>query len=185
MAPGNRDQTVIIEPKTIDAIMLNIGNALIPGVATDYATGAMFMYPEIVSIDFRGIPPKPMPLPAYHNKDVIPPMQKGLEEFMPSHPSLSSDSEIPKATLRKRGEADAAEAEVAEPEQPVSEGQQKANELTEQYNPWIFERGDAGLTPEYDPAYDSYNPEPSGPPTSFPVEPMTGDSPPVQLYLLD
>ncbi len=133
MAPGNRDQTVYIKPETIDAIMLNIGNALVPGLATDYATGAMFMYPEVVIVDFTGIRPEPMPLPAYHAPDTLPPVRRGMEEFRPSHPELSTDRTMPGPARRDGYE----EEEGASSE--AGTGKITAGELTEEYNPHVFQ----------------------------------------------
>ncbi len=181
MAPGNREQTAYIAPRTLDATFLNIGNAVAPGVAVDYATGGMFMYPDLVHIDFTGMRPKPNSLPSYHNDDILPPMTSGLEEFRPFHPALSEDANYIRPALRKRNAAPeespagSVNESVESPPQPdPTAGQAKADELTEKYNPWVFKRDDVDPgTPYYDPP---------GGTTVFPPRTPSESGPPVELY---
>ncbi len=184
-APGNREQTVYIEPETIDAIALNIGTGLIPGLITDYGTGAMFLYPDLVQVDFTGMRPKPNSLPKYHARDTLPPMKKGLEEFRPGHPELSTDIVVPNAALFKRGEEADENAEgtgeqsaEASAEENTEAPATTADELTEQYNPWVFDSPAGNSQLYYDPPSKQ---------TTFPVTPLSeSDSfEPVQLYPLD
>lgn len=100
-APGNRSQSTRVKAEVLDSTILNIGNGILPGIATDYITGAMFIYPDTVSIDFTGIHARPNGLPSYHASDVLPPMKKGLEEFRPMTPDMSYDSDTPWVVQKK------------------------------------------------------------------------------------
>jgi hypothetical protein len=193
LAPGNRKQSAVVEPETIDAIMLNVGAGLVPGLATDYATGAMFRYPEIVQIDFRGIRTKPMPMPAYHSSDVPPPMTSGLEEFRPSHPSLSDDSRIPHV-LRRTGDPGAEAYNTSEDETNGSEDKKDAGgtevqeknfsevteDLTGKYNADVLS-GTYRNPSSNSSAPVDYDERPA---KSYSIMPMPAENSPVQLYPL-
>ncbi len=91
LAPGNREQTVVLEPKISDLTVGNLANGVVPGASFDYFSGAMFKYPDSVTFDFSKTPPAPYPLPDYQlvfnqNPDLL-----GMEEFHPGKAVLLSD----------------------------------------------------------------------------------------------
>ncbi|GJL84613.1 MAG: hypothetical protein DHS20C02_03880 [Micavibrio sp.] len=100
-APGNRRKVVTIES---DISTLSIIGA--PGAPWDYASGAMFKYPETIEVDFRNIPATAMPLPAQNNPDIKQPEEYYLEEFRPGQPVMNSDRHVPAVQLHRRMEAE-------------------------------------------------------------------------------
>ncbi len=102
-APGNRNQTVVI-PAAVSGLTLagNLPTGLVPGASYDYASGAMFQYPKIVSVDFTGMPVTPEDLPAHNNPDIRQPETYDLEEFLPSSPRLNADKYAIPIELRRR-----------------------------------------------------------------------------------
>ncbi len=155
LAPGNRRKSVEVEPD-IEAITLLGG----PGVAWDYLSDALFVYPELIEVDFTGIPATAMPLPAHNNPDIKQPEEYYLEEFSPGQPRMNADRHAPEIELKRREfetEDDVYYPEYGLPK-PVGEGEAS---------------GDGGgkgdlmsvrqLTPQQ---------EPSSPPESVPLFPV-------------
>lgn len=102
LAPGNREQTVVLEPKISDITVGNVANGVIPGATYDYFSGAMFKYPDSVTFDFTATPPRPYPLPDYQlvlnqNPDIA-----GMEEFHPGKAMLASDADNPPRALQRK-----------------------------------------------------------------------------------
>ncbi len=100
-APGNRRKTMIIES---DISTLSIVGA--PGAPWDYASDAMFKYPDVIEVDFRSIPVVAMPLPAQNNPDIKQPEEYYLEEFRPGHPVMNDDRHAPDVLLERRNFGD-------------------------------------------------------------------------------
>jgi len=90
-APGNRRQMVKVPAQISRAAAGNVVTGVVPGAAFDYASGALFKYPDVISIDFTGIAPSAMPLPAHNSPDIKQPEEYRLEEFLPSSPRLNKD----------------------------------------------------------------------------------------------
>ena len=102
LAPGNRRKKIEIEPTISDKAIGNITNAGV-GYAWDYASGALYNYPEVVEVSFIGMPVGPAFVPAQNNPDIRPPEDYLLEEFKPSQPRLNSDRNDTKTIIQKRG----------------------------------------------------------------------------------
>lgn len=62
------------------------------------------MLPEVISVDFRGVPARPYPLPDYHNEYLGKyPLPTEVEYVGPTTPSMGDDEPFqPGATLNKR-----------------------------------------------------------------------------------
>lgn len=102
MAPGNRERRVVIRPNIEDSFYGNVVNGMVPGGAVDYASEAMFGYPDVVNVDFSHAKPRPMPLPAHNYEDTLQPESYYLEEFRPGAPSMNADKfEKPIPLLRR------------------------------------------------------------------------------------
>ena len=101
-APGNRHKTIYIEPVISDMAALNVSNGLVPGLAWDYASGALFEYPPLVEVNFENTPVRPMPLPAQNNPDIKQPEDYNLEEFSPSQPRMNADKFQAANPLKRR-----------------------------------------------------------------------------------
>lgn len=110
-APGNRDRKVVIEPVISKVAPANAANGLVPGTAWDYASGALFTYPEVVEVDFRNMPVREMPPPTHNNSDIKQPEEYMLEEFKAGSPRMNSDRLEKEVPLRRRGESFSDEGE--------------------------------------------------------------------------
>ena len=103
MAPGNRRKEMVVEPMLSDKAVGNVATAGV-GLAWDYASGALYKYPDVVEVSSIGMEPGPALIPAQNNPDIRQPEEYMLEEFSPSQPRMNSDrNEIPTQFL-KRGE---------------------------------------------------------------------------------
>lgn len=101
-APGNRQRTVVIEPGLSKSAKQNIATGLIPGVAWDSASGALYAYPDTVYVDFTNMPTSPEALPAHNNPDIKQPEEYDLEEFRAKVPRLNSDRYNQETPIRAR-----------------------------------------------------------------------------------
>ncbi len=78
LASGNRMKTTVVEPRLSRYAAGNVVTAGI-GVAYDYASGALFNYPERIIVDFTQEIASPSPLPSYHDTDSQIVGYKGIE----------------------------------------------------------------------------------------------------------
>ncbi len=102
LAPGNRRRKVYIEPAIEDSFYANAVTGMVPGGAWDYASKAMFKYPDVIEISFVGIQPQPEDLPAQNNPDIKQPEEYDLEEFSPGSPRLNEDRHAPVVQIERR-----------------------------------------------------------------------------------
>lgn len=72
MADGNREKTAIIEPVLSNNTLLNAGNGFVPGLFLDENTNAMYIYPDLIVVDFTTIPYAKAAQPVYSNSPVAP-----------------------------------------------------------------------------------------------------------------
>lgn len=91
MAQGNRRKKIFIKPKIDRTTTLNAFNGVLPGLAWDYTTGALYHYPSVVQVDFTHAPVVPESLPSYENKDLTSPDDHVMESYAPGLPRLNSD----------------------------------------------------------------------------------------------
>ncbi len=89
-APGNRRKNSVVAPALAGTTAWNAMNAGV-GAGWDYASGAMFRYPDVITIDFTGMPLLDSALPAQNNPDIRPPDSYDLEEFLPAVPRMNAD----------------------------------------------------------------------------------------------
>ncbi|HEY8189958.1 MAG TPA: hypothetical protein VIF12_04690 [Micavibrio sp.] len=115
LAPGNREQTVVLESKISNVTAGNIANGVIPGAAYDYFSGAMFKYPDSVTFDFSDSPPKSYPLPDYQLVFDQSPDMMGMEEFRPGKGALMSDKGRAPRPMQRRPIEDFSEPEESAP----------------------------------------------------------------------
>ncbi len=102
LAPGNRRRKVYIEPAIEDSFYANAVTGMVPGGAWDFASKAMYAYPDVIEVSFVGIPTKPEDLPAQNNPDIKQPEEYDLEEFSPGDPRLNEDRNAPVVEVRRR-----------------------------------------------------------------------------------
>ncbi len=102
MAPGNRVKTIVIPAGYEDKAFLNASNGVIPGAAVDAASGALFAYPEMIAVDFRGIRTHPSPLPDYQLMLKENPLIAGMEEFRPGVAAMQRDEQTVVQPMQRR-----------------------------------------------------------------------------------
>ena len=100
-APGNRRIIEKVESKVEKSTAWNASNVGV-GVPWDYASGAMFRYPDVIKVDFTRIPVSDPPLPAQNNPDIRQPEEYDLEQFSPGSPRLNSDKTAPPVEIQRR-----------------------------------------------------------------------------------
>lgn len=96
-APGNRRKKLVVES---DISAMTVAGA--PGAPWDYASEAMFKFPDVIEVNFNDTPWADMPLPAQNNPDIKQPEEYNLEEFRPGTPALNADKHAPKVELQRR-----------------------------------------------------------------------------------
>lgn len=102
VAPGNRFKTAILDRAFEETAAWNVTNGVIPGVATDATSGALFRYPDLIAIDFSDMKPQPMPLPYYQTTLAENPLIVDMEEFRPGYPALQRDRGTSASSLQRR-----------------------------------------------------------------------------------
>jgi len=81
-APGNRDKAILVQRELNGWSILNISNGLVPGVAYDYLSRGLFDYPDVLTVDFTGVPTKPAEAPKYASDDLRNGNHKGRPVYM-------------------------------------------------------------------------------------------------------
>lgn len=101
-ATGDRHKQIIV-PSTYNGWgAANVSNGVVPGGTYDHFSGGLYIYPEIITVDFVGIPTRGFETPEYMNKDAPNPYKQSIESYGASTPSIPSDSEYLKRGLKKR-----------------------------------------------------------------------------------
>lgn len=131
-AIGNRHRKISIESNNSVWAIGNIATGVIPGVTFDHFSKGLYEYPEIISIDFRGIPTNGFDTPDYHNADAPNPYDQPIESYGPSSAKLPGDGDVLKTPARRK----TTDAVVA-PMQGAGKGR-TAEQLTRSMNPGIF-----------------------------------------------
>jgi len=113
LAPGNRRKKVVIEPTYAKSAAGNVVTAG-AGLAWDYASGALYHYPDVVEISFIGIAEGPKLIPDQNNPDIRQPEDYILEEFRPSQPRMNSDKNVVPTEFLKRQRVNANTSSVSD-----------------------------------------------------------------------
>ncbi|MCB1562716.1 MAG: hypothetical protein KDJ75_04005 [Alphaproteobacteria bacterium] len=103
LAPGNRRKKISVPATIAKASAGNVATGVLPGATWDYLSGAMFRYPDVIEVDFTGMPVSPESMPAQNNPDIVQPEDYTLEQFTPTRPRLNGDREAPPPELLRRG----------------------------------------------------------------------------------
>ena len=119
-APGNRDKEIFVKP--IFSARAIWGGP--PGMAWDYASKALFHYPNMVEVDFTDVPVEPFAQPKHNSKDIAQPEEHQLDEISPAQPILNEDRNQKELPIRRR---DDVEFEESLGELPSQEAVQRAD----------------------------------------------------------
>jgi len=137
MAPGNRRQVVYIKPQIESSAAWNAATAGV-GLAWDYASSALFKYPDVVEVNFTDTPVVPQSLPMHNNPDIRQPEDYLLEEFSPTSPRLNADRYQEPAQILRRGEV-STQGDVYDDgaafSEPVFMGREGKGNLVDMLNP--------------------------------------------------
>lgn len=152
LAPGNREKTVVIEPKISDNAYINAANLGL-GAGIDHMSSAMYELPSKIVINFEGIIPSGYAQPHYNEFYDKNPHLKGMEEFRPGQAALQRDITASSQALQKRDGVDddfsrtpigatplpvGAGPVPTPPPVPSTSGSMSAEDLTRTMNPQVF-----------------------------------------------
>lgn len=98
----NRHRKIVVESTLSDWSVGNVATGVVPGVAYDHVSKALYTYPDIITVDFIGVPGRGYELPQYHDKDMPNPYDTAIESYSPSIPKIPSDNANLKRGLEKR-----------------------------------------------------------------------------------
>lgn len=91
LAPGNRQNKIVVPRNMEPSALLNVGTAVAPGVTYDHFSRGLYYYPEVITVDFTGIPARPYPLPAYMDPAVQLEENKMIENYGSSKPAFPGE----------------------------------------------------------------------------------------------
>lgn len=158
-ASGNRRQQVVVQSTFNAWGAANVTNGAVPGGTYDHLSGGLYIYPDVITVDFVGIPTRGFETPDYMNKDLPNPYKQSIESYGVSTPAIPEDSEYLRRGLKKRdadlstnpfatgGGADmsempapaTADVPAMTPSKPNLSGS-SAEELTRSANPDVFDK---------------------------------------------
>lgn len=101
LAPGNRRKIVKVPATVETSTAWNAANAGV-GLPWDFASEAMFAYPDVIEVDFTQIPVSDQPLPDHNSPDIRQPEEYPLEEFSPAQPRMNADMNAPRNEILRR-----------------------------------------------------------------------------------
>ena len=83
-ANGNRRKTMTVAAGPNPWSAANVANAVVPGTAYDAASMGLYTYPDVITVDFTGMPIAGYETPDYHNRDYPNPYEQPVENMGPS-----------------------------------------------------------------------------------------------------
>lgn len=83
-ALGNRYKKVTVSAGPNPWSAANVANGVVPGTAYDAASMGLYTYPDIITVDFTGMPMQGYETPNYHNKDAPNPYDAPIEDMGPN-----------------------------------------------------------------------------------------------------
>lgn len=140
-APGGREKTIVVTPKAAPGVLFNITNGILPGLAVDHESGAMYRFPEVIDVDFTTVNLVAERPPSYENVDTFPVLTRGLDSETPGFPGLDRDSPYPPVLRRiERGGDNQPQAAPVAPVQAEKAAPDPTSpeSLTRRYNPGVF-----------------------------------------------
>lgn len=111
LAPGNRRKKVVVPARVASSTLLNASNGFLGG-AWDYASGAMFEFPDVIQVTFHDVPQKPTSGPLHDHPGMKHSSEYFMEEIVPGEPRLNSDRYKTTTPIKRRQRGGAAESET-------------------------------------------------------------------------
>ncbi len=94
-ADGNREKTILVKQEANEWVFLNVANGFIPGATYDVLSGGAFEYPDLITVNFVGMPIKPYDVPVYHSDELRPNRKNNKGEYMgPTMIETNDDSRL-------------------------------------------------------------------------------------------
>lgn len=103
-AEGNRKRTLIVDSQFEPVAIANVANGVVPGVAYDHFTKALYAYPATLTVDFSGIPAQPNDLPEYMRPELRNTYHGDIESYGPGTSKVPSDSGRSQTYIKRRTE---------------------------------------------------------------------------------
>lgn len=100
-APGNREARVIIDRDLNPWALADIVTGIVPGVTYDHFSGALYDYPDVITIDFASQPIRAMEAPQYDHADAPKVSAQGIENYDPAVAKKDGDKYYVRALPRK------------------------------------------------------------------------------------
>ena len=101
-ASGDRHKQMVIESAFNGWGAVNVANGVVPGATYDHYSGGLYTYPEVITVDFVGMPTRGFETPAYQNKDAPNPYKQAVEGYGPNTPRIPNDTEYQRRGVEKR-----------------------------------------------------------------------------------
>ena len=101
-ASGNRHKQIVIESTFNGWGAANVTNGVAPGTTYDHLSGGLYVYPDVITVDFVGIPTRGFETPDYQNKDAPNPYKQSIEGYGAGTPSIPNDTEYERRGVQKR-----------------------------------------------------------------------------------
>lgn len=101
-AVGNRHKTITIPAGPNPWSAANVANGVVPGTAYDAASMGLYTYPDVITVDFTGMPARGYELPDYHNRDTVNPYEQSIENMGPSSIRTPDSGEYLKRGVERR-----------------------------------------------------------------------------------
>ena len=70
-ASGNREQMVHVKRGISPWVSMNAAHGFVPGATYDYFSRGGFTYPDVIEVNFVGLPARPYPLPEHLRNDSV------------------------------------------------------------------------------------------------------------------
>ena len=101
-ASGNRHKQIVVESSFNGWGAANVTNAVVPGTTYDHLSGGLYTYPEIITVDFIGMPTRGFETPGYQNKDSPNPDKQAIEGYEATTARIPADEEYLRRGVQKR-----------------------------------------------------------------------------------
>lgn len=101
-ASGNRHISKRVQSGYNGWSTANVANGIIPGMSYDRVSKGVNEYPDVIVIDFTGIPTRGFEMPEYHNKEAPNPYEQPIESYGPNTPRIPGDSMYLPRGMEKR-----------------------------------------------------------------------------------
>lgn len=102
LAPGNREKTIIVPASVNKTAATDVATAGV-GAVYDQISGALYTYPEVVTVDFTNTRARVSDMPLYHAPDTVSPFDHVNEDMRDNPAQHPEEQGAPKkATIQEK-----------------------------------------------------------------------------------